>query len=98
MVAWERDDKTWRIFDARSGATMTTIAREPGFVIGVDAACRNFYFQRADGALVAAPFGAEAAAYRVMAQADGYVYDVRPSAARGAEGPGLWIALSSGAL
>jgi hypothetical protein len=98
LVAWERDDKTWRVFDARSGATMTTIAREPGFVIGVDAACSNFYFQRADGALVAAPFGAEKAAHRVMAQADGYVYDVRPSAARAAEGPGLWIALSSGAL
>ncbi len=98
MAAWERDDKSWRIFDARSGATMATIKREQGFVVGVDAACRNLYFQRVDGMLVVAPFEADAAAYRVMAQADGYVYDTRPSLARESEGPGLWLALSSGAL
>jgi len=98
LAAWERDDKAWRVFDARSGATMATIAREPGFVLGVDKACKNFYFQRASGELVVAHFESDATAHRVIAQADGYVYDVRPSAARGAEGPGLWMALSSGAL
>ncbi|MBK9258836.1 MAG: serine/threonine-protein kinase PknK [Polyangiaceae bacterium] len=98
MVAWERDDKTWRVFDARSGATMATITREPGFVVGVDSACSHFYYQRVSGELVVAPFDADAAAYRVMAKADGYVYDVRPSVARGTEGPGLWLAVSSGAL
>ena len=41
---------------------------------------------------------------RVLAQADGYVYDARPSLvaastpAGAAFGPGLWIALSSGAI
>jgi len=98
MAAWERDDKSWRVFDARSGATMATIKREQGFVVGVDAACRNLYFQRVDGTLVVAPFEADASAYRVMARADGYVYDTRPSMARETEGPGLWLALSSGAL
>ncbi|HRI65439.1 MAG TPA: hypothetical protein PK156_14425, partial [Polyangium sp.] len=104
LAAWERDGKekddfkNWRIFDARSGATMATIRREPGLVIGVDSACRNFYYQRVDGAIVVAPFDAEPNAYKVIAQADGYVYDVRPSVARGADGPGLWVAVSSGAL
>jgi hypothetical protein len=77
---------------------MATIKREPGFVLGVDAACRNLYFQRVDGTLVVAPFDADTGANRVMAQADGYVYDVRPSVSRGPDGPGLWLALSSGAL
>lgn len=104
MAAWERDGKEgdkfkkWRIFDARSGATMATLEREPGILLGVDAACRNLYYQRLDGTLVVAPFDAEPSAYRVLAKADGYVYDVRPSLARGTEGPGLWLALSSGAL
>jgi len=104
LAAWERegkpgeDAKSWRIFDARSGATMATIKREPGIILGVDAGCHNLYYQRVDGALIAAPFDAEPANYRVMAQADGYVFDARPSAERNADGPGLWLAFSSGAL
>ncbi len=104
IAAWERDGKegdtfkNWRIFDARSGATIATIKRENGFILGVDSACRNLYYQRVDGAVMVAPFDADPNDYRVIAQADGYVYDVRPSLARGTDGPGLWLAFSSGAL
>lgn len=104
IAAWERDGKegedfkNWRIFDARSGATMATLKREPGFILGVDTGCHHLYYQRVDGTVMVAPFDAAPNEYRVMGQADGYVYDVRPSLARGTDGPGLWLAFSSGAL
>lgn len=104
LAAWEREGKpgeeakNWRIFDARSGATIATVKREPGIVLGTDVACRHLYYQRVDGAIVVAPFDADPSTYRVMAQADGYVFDVRPSLSRNADGPGLWLAFSSGAL
>jgi hypothetical protein len=71
-------------------------------VIGADRACSALYTQRLDGAIVETSFATGAA--RVLAQADGYVYEARPSfvakatPAGAAFGPGLWIALSSGAI
>lgn len=99
VAAWAPEGEAWHVFDARSGATIGKVAREPGLVLAVDEACRTLFTQHLDGALVATLLdGAAPAAPRVIASADGYVYDVRPSVARDGIGAGLWIALSSGAL
>ena len=96
--AWLAADKSFQIFDVWSGGVVAQIPREPALVIGSDSACRVLYTQRLDGAIVETKLADGAA--RVLAQADGYVYDARPSlgAAGGAFGPGLWLALSSGAI
>ncbi|MDC3960766.1 nSTAND1 domain-containing NTPase [Polyangium jinanense] len=98
VAAWEREGEAWHVFDARSGASIGKIPREPGLVLAVDSTCRTLYTQRLDGAIVATPLDGAASAPRVIASADGHVYDVRPSAARDGMGAGLWIAVSSGAL
>ncbi|UQA55759.1 serine/threonine-protein kinase [Polyangium aurulentum] len=97
VAAWEREGEAWRVLDARSGATLGSAPREPGLVLGVDSACRTLFTQRLDGTLVATSLDAGAKP-RPLAAADGYVYDVRPSPARGGVGAGLLIAVGSGAL
>ncbi|MRG91211.1 serine/threonine-protein kinase [Polyangium spumosum] len=98
VAAWAREGDTWHVFDARSGATIGKVAREPGLVLAVDEVCRALFTQRLDGALVVTSLDGASPTPRVMASADGYVYDVRPSAARGGASAGLWIAVSSGAV
>ena len=97
-LAWEADGASWRVFDAWVGGSVRTVPREPGFVLGVGAACRVLYTQRLDGTLVEHPFDGRPA--RELGKADGYGYDARPSASRGVEtgGSGLLLALSSGAV
>ncbi|MDI3285523.1 protein kinase [Polyangium sp. 15x6] len=98
VAAWEREGEAWHVLDARSGATIGKVPHEAGLVLAVDTTCRTLYTQRLDGAIVATSLDGAPAAPRVIASADGYVYDVRPSAARGGVGAGSWIAVSSGAL
>jgi serine/threonine protein kinase len=104
LLAWTVEGDSYRILDPRSDGTMGTVPREPGLVIGVDAACSTLYTQRLDGTLVATPFAAGPSRSKPMATADGYVYGVRPSRggpghASGAPvGTGLLLALSSGAI
>jgi hypothetical protein len=96
VLAWSAAGTLYRLFDAWSGHDVAFVPRERGYVVGADAACRSLYAQRLDGALVELPLAGGPA--RQLALADGYVYDVRPSPPRGVVGPGLWIALSSGAV
>jgi hypothetical protein len=98
VAAWEREGDAWRVLDAKSGGSMGAVPREPGLVLGVDGACRMLFTQRLDGTLVATSLVDGGTRPRPLAAADGYVYDVRPSPARGGVGAGLWIAASSGAL
>ena len=99
---WQSVEKTYQILDLWTGGVVATIPREPSLVIGSDRACTVLYTQRLDGAIVETTLATGQA--RVLAQADGYVYDARPSLvaagtpAGAAFGPGLWIALSSGAI
>jgi hypothetical protein len=99
LLAWGREGDAWDVFDARSGSVAAMVPRVPGFVLGVDAPCRVLITQRLDGAIEATSIvpGTEPHA-ELVTQADGYVYDVRPS--RGGDGVprGLWLAASSGAL
>jgi hypothetical protein len=82
------------------------VARDAGFILGVDAACSTLLTQRLDGAILATriPAPGEPApsdpipAGRTVATADGYVYAVTPSPARAPLGSGLWLAVSSGAI
>ena len=102
LHAWQSTDKTFQVFDLWTGGVVATIPREPALVIGSDSACKVLYTQRLDGAIVETQLAT--GMDRVLARADGYVYDVRPSpggvGAMGyvAFGPALWIALSSGAI
>jgi hypothetical protein len=91
-------DKAFQIFDVWTGGIVAQIPREPALVIGADSACSVLYTQRLDGAIVETRLVDGVA--RVLAQADGYVYEARQSlgATGGAFGPGLWIAVSSGAI
>ncbi|MGK4003461.1 serine/threonine-protein kinase [Sorangium sp. So ce1036] len=96
LLAYRRDGGAWRLFDALTGATHATVPRTPAFVLGVDAACRTLFVQELGGDLVAISLGDLSS--RTMTVADGYVYEARPSPARGGVGPGLWLAFSSGAV
>lgn len=98
LLSWSAEGTQWRFFDARSDSTLVTLPRDPGFVLGADAACTTVYTQRLDGALVASSLVPGAGESRVIAQANGYVYDARRSAGGGAVAPGLLLALSSGAI
>ena len=99
---WQSVEKTTLILDLWTGGVVATIPREPALVIGADRACTVLYTQRLDGAIVETALATGQA--RVLAQADGYVYDARPSLiaastpAGAAFGPSLWMALSSGAI
>ena len=99
--AWQSTPKSFQIFDVWTGGAVAEIPREPALVIGADSACKVLYTQRLDGAIVETQLAS--GAVRVLARTDGYVYDARPS--RGAAGspapafgPGLWLAVSSGAI
>jgi hypothetical protein len=72
------------------------VPRAPALVLGVDAACRTLFTQELDGNVVATslPDGSS----RTIAVTDGYVYEARPSPARGGVGAGIWLAFSSGAV
>jgi serine/threonine protein kinase len=101
--AWQSTGKTFQIFDVWTGGAVAEIPREPALVIGADSACKVLYTQRLDGAIVETQLASGAA--RVLARTDGYVYDARPSlgapgalASSSSFGPGLWLAVSSGAI
>lgn len=86
---------------ARDGDEIGRAPRVPGFLLGVDATCRTLLAQALDGALLSIPLVAGAAEARRLAVqpgADGYVYEARPSPARGDVGSGLLLAWSSGAV
>jgi hypothetical protein len=105
FAAWVSEGAIYRVVDVESGGTIGTAPREPGIVIGIDARCTALYTERIDGTIFALALGSEsepastrASHARPIAKADGYVFEVRPSAARGSVGAGLWIAVSSGAV
>jgi len=87
---------SWSLFDASTDVVFADVPRTPGLLLGLDAACRTLLTQDLDGTLRATPL--DDGAPRALAMADGYVYEVRPSAARGGVGSGLLLALSSGAV
>jgi hypothetical protein len=99
---WQAIDRVFQVSDLWTGGVVAQIPREDALVIGSDSACSVLYTQRLDGAIVETRLATGAA--RVLAQADGYIYDARPSlGAAGVPssssfGPGLWIAVSSGAI
>jgi hypothetical protein len=95
-LAWEVDGASYRIFDAFLDATLRTLPREPGLMIGAGGACRAVYTQRLDGTLVLHPLDGRPS--RALAQADGYVYDARPSGGATPGDTGLLLAISSGAI
>jgi hypothetical protein len=95
-LAWETDGATMRIFDAFLGAVLRVLPHEPGLVLGAGGACRAVYTQRLDGMLVVHPLDGRPS--HDLAQADGYVYDARPSGGRVPGDTGLLLALSSGAI
>jgi serine/threonine protein kinase len=95
-LGWRADGDVYRVFDAFIGTAMGDVPREPGFVVGADGACRALIHQRLDGTIVEHPFGGGSP--RPIAKADGYVFDVRSSPARGGIPSGLWMSLSSGAI
>lgn len=97
LAAWTKTDRGYRVFDARTNSTLGEIPREPMLVLGIDAKCTTLYTQALDGVISARPLGAGEPP-RAIATADGYVYDVRESAARGADGKGLYLLVSSGAI
>ncbi|WP_437964236.1 protein kinase [Sorangium sp. So ce260] len=95
-LAYRKDEGVWTLFDAATGATVEAVPRTPALVLGVDAACRALFTQELDGNLVATSL--RDLSSRTIAVTDGYVYEARPSPARGDVGPGLWLAFSSGAV
>ncbi len=97
VAAWTRGEKSYRVFDARSDLPFGEFPREPMLVLGIDAACKTLYTQSLEGAIMARTLGTPEPP-KTLATADGYVYDVRFSAARGGEGTGLYLLVSSGAI
>jgi serine/threonine protein kinase len=95
-LAWTAEPGRWVLTDGWLGGKVGEVPREPGLVLGADAACATLYTQRLDGTLVAHPLAGGAP--RELAATDGYVYLARPSPARGAVPGGLLLALSSGAV
>ncbi|WP_437730460.1 nSTAND1 domain-containing NTPase [Sorangium sp. So ce1335] len=96
LLSYRRDEGAWTLFDAATGELALAVPRAPGFVLGVDAACRTLFTQELDGNLIATSLGDLSS--RTIAVTDGYVYEARPSPARGDVGPGLLLAFSSGAV
>jgi len=97
------DGKFWKVFDARMNRDLVTVARKPGFLLGVDPSCQRLFIQWLDGQLasvelkrgaIPTPLVVPGAGYVL----GGYVYDARPSAGGGDVLPGMWMALGSGAI
>lgn len=98
VLAWKAEGSTYRVFDARSELADVTIPRAPGLMLTADAGCTAVLTQSLDGALFVTPLTGASPEPRPVARADGYVYAVSPTAARGSFGSGAWLAVSSGAL
>lgn len=96
LLAWLAAGQSYQLFEVWKGNAVATVPREPGLVLGADSACTRLYTQRLDGTILSIPF--TGGAPHVLAVADGYVYDAHPSRARPPVGPGLWLAVSSGAV
>ncbi|MFO0588567.1 MAG: protein kinase [Polyangiaceae bacterium] len=97
IAAWSKGPAGYRVFDTKTNATLGEIPKEPLLVLGVDAKCTALFVQALDGTITARALGASAPP-QTIAVADGYVFDVRPSAARAGVGPGLYLLVSSGAI
>jgi len=106
-LAWRAAGDAWEVLDAVADKVVQRVRRAPGFVLGVEPSCRRFFVQRLDGRVASASLDGPAEAVvepRVIDPGaggyavDGYVFDVRPSAARGDLEPGLWLAWSTGAM
>ncbi|HZO13680.1 MAG TPA: hypothetical protein VFB62_10485, partial [Polyangiaceae bacterium] len=108
LLAWRKAKDRWELFGVRNDIPVATVARKPGFVLGVDPDCRRLFVQRHDGELLSIVLGQESPRTLVepapIASAgagyvsEGYAYDTRPSAARDDLPAGLWVAFSSGAM
>ncbi|WP_437874650.1 nSTAND1 domain-containing NTPase [Sorangium sp. So ce513] len=96
LLSYRRDEGAWALFDAATDTAIAAVPRAPAFVLGVDAACRTLFTQELDGNLIATSL--RDLSSRTIAVTDGYVYEARPSPARGDVGPGLLLAFSSGAV
>ena len=96
-LSWEAQGESYRIFDAWAGATVRSVPREPGFMVGVSGACRALYTQRLDGTLVEHALDpGDALPPRELPRADSYVFDARALGPRA--GAGLLLAFGSGAV
>lgn len=99
LLAYRRANQgaVWEIFDARRDLVLKRVAREPGFVLGADGACKAALVQHHEGGLATVSLtegGPDPAPLRVGPALDGYVYDVRQSG----DGGGLWLAVSDGTM
>jgi serine/threonine protein kinase len=97
VLGYRVDGTSWVVFDLRTTSEVARLGRVPGFVIGVSPGCKKLYVQHQNGDLHAHAIAVGAAQSDVrVASAQGYVFDVEPSAGGEGIGPGLLVALSSG--
>ncbi len=107
VLAWRAAGDVWEVLDAEKNRLVRRVVRRPGFVLGIEPSCRRFYVQGLDGRIASvslegasdavaepAPITPGGGGYAI----DGYVFDVRASAARDGIEAGLWLAFSSGAI
>ena len=110
LLGWrKKDDKSWELFGARHNVHVADLGREPALILGVDATCATLFLQRLDGTLAAVDLTGSEPLPKPRALTapggyafDGFVYDVRPSAASADPAislpAGLWLAFSDGGM
>jgi hypothetical protein len=109
VLAWRKseDGARYEVLDAASDVVVGRIVRNPGFMLGAEPSCHRVFVQLLDGRVASAVLGGPASAViepvpiepgDVGFTLEGYVFDVRPSAASEEGDAGLWLAFSSGAL
>ena len=97
FAAWQAEAGVYQVFDVAMGSVVGSVPREPGFVVGIDDACRTLFTQRLDGVIVGWPVRERGAGVVAGALA-GYVYEAKASRAREARGSGFWLATSEGEI
>ncbi|MBK8258165.1 MAG: serine/threonine protein kinase [Polyangiaceae bacterium] len=97
LAGWRKTDRAYKVFDVYTDATIGEVPNDPQLILGIDAKCTSLFTQSLEGEIFARPLGTGEPP-KTLALADGYVYDVRLAAERGADGPGLYLLVSSGAI
>ena len=96
MLSYRLDDPNrLTVFELRSAHELGRYPRAPGFVLGLSPSCTKLYTQDLDGTIFRIDL-ATPGERKFVATAHGHVFEVKRSAAFGASGPGLLMALSSG--
>jgi len=98
--------REWELFGARHDVLLARLKRTPAMVLAADPACNKVFVQQLDGTLssVSVVGGGKMVEAKPVAMpggswvAEGYIFDARPSRARGDVPAGVWMASSDGAL